>query len=379
MAPQVTNSNDSGEFENAMRRIANVKVCFASLLKVIYCLQMAKHYTAATSQSLKKLQSFVVKESLQQKADLEAEAVKGGVKKTFFQRLTGGEVEVDAVVDAVGVTADSNVVVEEGVQVVGEVRGAELSATDSVPNGTEVVLDGLTEGNEAGLSGGKINELTDYSETLAKKNKDLDTITLLTETIELVSMAQTIIESNEVTILKEAEIAKRTAEMGIELGIPLEEKLSEIQFSSAGKSSRTINLQAHTVSIQTFNTTISSLYPTLHKLFFLGKNLHEDVIDTCNLVGQAKEIVFRRSAAKGNFSILKLFTAREKQEGVKSEMILNAVQSVFFNMDFVVKFTNDAFSELMAIEKVVDNHRMIKFSAIPNQFVTKDTSDLEED
>ena len=374
MAPQVTNSNDSGEFENAMRRIANVKVCFASLLKVIYCLQMAKHYTAATSQSLKKLQSFVVKESLQQKADLEAEAVKGGVKKTFFQRLTGGEVEVDAV----GVTADSNVVVEGG-EVVGEVRGAELSATDSVPNGTEVVLDGLTEGNEAGLSGGKINELTDYSETLAKKNKDLDTITLLTETIELVSMAQTIIESNEVTILKEAEIAKRTAEMGIELGIPLEEKLSEIQFSSAGKSSRTINLQAHTVSIQTFNTTISSLYPTLHKLFFLGKNLHEDVIDTCNLVGQAKEIVFRRSAAKGNFSILKLFTAREKQEGVKSEMILNAVQSVFFNMDFVVKFTNDAFSELMAIEKVVDNHRMIKFSAIPNQFVTKDTSDLEED
>jgi hypothetical protein len=292
----------SSEFEVAKRAIANVHFCQAYLLAVVHNLKMMIHFSQNTLRNLDTLNKFVASESKRLKLE-SSQATAAASKKGFLGGLFGG-------------------------------------ATDQ-------------------LEGGKINEIDEFKEKLEKRSQDFETVDLLTETSSLISMALGFITSNEETALVEANDALLCVESSLVIGIPLESKITELQFVS----NNVTELKNHAVAIQTFNATISRLSSILNKLFAVVKNLVEDVKDTTELVDQVRKIVFKRSVEKENVGILKWFTT-QTNDASKTDVILSSIESVFSSMDLVVHFCTNAFVNLNAVESKVDIS-MISFSAMP--------------
>jgi hypothetical protein len=305
------------EFEVARKVIANVHFCEAYLLAVIHNLKMMIHYSQITLRDLEKLNNFVSQESKRLKLESsQANAV--AAKKGFLGRIFGGDSTLKG----------------------GEIENGESDTVNEV------------------LEGGKIQEIEEFKEKLKKKSQDFETVDLLIETSSLISMALGFITSNEETALVEANDALLCVQSSLVIGVPLETKITEMQFVSNNVN----ELKNHAVAIQTFNATISRLSSILHKLFAVVKNLVEDVKDTTELVDQVRKIVSQRSAEKDNVGILKWFTTQTSE--AKSDVILSSIESVFSSMDFVIFFCKNASINLETLEKKVDIN-MISFSAVP--------------
>ena len=214
---------------------------------------------------------------------------------------------------------------------------------------------------EVSLEGGKIIKITQFSLLLKKKSDDFKTIDLLVQTVDLLSIAQSFIINNEKFAFDEATTALECASNSLVIGEELEKHITNIQFDSS--ASKTTTLNTHRVSIQTFNSIIERLPSLLSKLFALSKNLQEDVNDTSELVDQVRRIIISRSSEQESYGILKWFT-KQTNDPIKSEMILNAIETVFSSMDRVVFFSNRAFKEVSEIENKV-TISLITFSTVP--------------
>ena len=214
---------------------------------------------------------------------------------------------------------------------------------------------------EVSLEGGKIIKITQFSLLLKKKSDDFKTIDLLVQTVDLLSIAQSFIINNEKFALDEATTALECASSSLVIGEELEKHITNIQFDNS--ASKTTTLNTHRVSIQTFNSIIERLPSLLSKLFALSKNLQEDVNDTSELVDQVRRIIISRSSEQESYGILKWFT-KQTNDPIKSEMILNAIETVFSSMDRVVFFSNRAFKEVSEIENKV-TISLITFSTVP--------------
>jgi hypothetical protein len=203
---------------------------------------------------------------------------------------------------------------------------------------SENTFDSNTNPNE--LRGGKILELETFLKKIENNEKDFQTIELLTETVNLLTMAFGYIFNNEEVALKEAEDALLNVESCLVIGIPLETKISELQFSTAPYTS---DLKSFSLSIRTYNSTVSNLPPILTKLYSVVRTLVEDITDTNELVDQVRTIVFGRSSQNETvmMSVLKWFTTQSKNQ-IKTDMILNALESVFSSMDLVVHYSTNA-------------------------------------
>ena len=214
---------------------------------------------------------------------------------------------------------------------------------------------------EVSLEGGKIIKITQFSLLLKKKSDDFKTIDLLVQTVDLLSIAQSFIINNEKFAFDEATTALECASSSLVIGEELEKHITNIQFDNS--ASKTTTLNTHRVSIQTFNSIIERLPSLLSKLFALSKNLQEDVNDTSELVDQVRRIIISRSSEQESYGILKWFT-KQTNDPIKSEMILNAIETVFSSMDRVVFFSNRAFKEVSEIENKV-TISLITFSTVP--------------
>ena len=214
---------------------------------------------------------------------------------------------------------------------------------------------------EVSLEGGKIIKITQFSLLLKKKSDDFKTIDLLVQTVDLLSIAQSFIINNEKFAFDEATTALECASNSLVIGEELEKHITNIKFDSS--ASKTTTLNTHRVSIQTFNSIIERLPSLLSKLFALSKNLQEDVNDTSELVDQVRRIIISRSSEQESYGILKWFT-KQTNDPIKSEMILNAIETVFSSMDRVVFFSNRAFKEVSEIENKV-TISLITFSTVP--------------
>ena len=199
----------------------------------------------------------------------------------------------------------------------------------------------------------------EFSDKLKKRGKDFKTIDLLIETVDLLSMAHGYITNNENAALLEAREALLCIGTSLVIGVPLEATIDQLQFSSSSSSNRLID---HSATIQTFNSTIGRLSSILQKLFAVASNLQEDVTDTRDLVEQVKTIVFSRSAENQKTGILKWFTS-QSNDPIKSDMILNAIESIFSSMDRVVHYSTNAFDNISALKKIPLG--MISFSSLP--------------
>jgi hypothetical protein len=214
---------------------------------------------------------------------------------------------------------------------------------------------------EVSLEGGKIIKITQFSLLLKKKSDDFKTIDLLVQTVDLLSIAQSFIINNEKFAFDEATTALECASSSLVIGEELEKHITNIQFDNS--ASKTTTLNTHRVSIQTFNSIIERLPSLLSKLFALSKNLQEDVNDTSELVDQVRRIIISRSSEQESYGILKWFT-KQTNDPIKSDMILNAIETVFSSMDRVVFFSNRAFKEVSEIENKV-TISLITFSTVP--------------
>jgi hypothetical protein len=342
-------SSNNFEFEAAKAVIGNVQICQAYLLAVVHNLEMTIHCSQNTLRNLEKLSQFVNAENKRQKAEANLAAQAEAKNPSFFKRfLGGGEIGIG---EGEVLNSESEVpkVVSE------EIMGAELSPT----NTNEVVP--ATDDNEVlvPLEGGKIDGLYEFSDKLKKRGKDFKTIDLLIETVDLLSMAHGYITNNENAALLEAREALLCIGTSLVIGVPLEATIDQLQFSSSSSSNRLID---HSATIQTFNSTIGRLSSILQKLFAVASNLQEDVTDTRDLVEQVKTIVFSRSAENQKTGILKWFTS-QSNDPIKSDMILNAIESIFSSMDKVVHYSTNAFVNITALKKIPLG--MISFSSLP--------------
>ena len=410
------------EFEQAKAIIANVQICQAHLKSTLFNLEMTIHWSSLTTRNLDLLSKFVTAELKRLKAEATETALKAKNNNNggLFKFLTGGSsesmevpaveiVEVPAEVPAVEVEVPAEVPAAE-VEVPAEVPAAEVPAVEvevpsaevevpavevpaaevEVPSAevevpaveVEVPAEVLAFENEVkvpvvkvdaevpsvvgaqeevSLEGGKIIKITQFSLLLKKKSDDFKTIDLLVQTVDLLSIAQSFIINNEKFAFDEATTALECASNSLVIGEELEKHITNIQFDSS--ASKTTTLNTHRVSIQTFNSIIERLPSLLSKLFALSKNLQEDVNDTSELVDQVRRIIISRSSEQESYGILKWFT-KQTNDPIKSEMILNAIETVFSSMDRVVFFSNRAFKEVSEIENKV-TISLITFSTVP--------------
>jgi len=345
-------SSNNFEFEAAKAVIGNVQICQAYLLTVVHNLEMTIHCSQNTLRNLEKLSQFVNAENKRQKAEANLAAQAEAKNPSIFRRfLGGGEIgNSDSVPLPIPIAVVS-----------GEVMGAELSPTNTneVPTPNYEVL--TSDQVSSGLEGGKIEGLYEFSDKLKKRGKDFKTIDLLIETVDLLSMAHGYITYNENAALLEAREALLCIGTSLVIGVPLEATIDQLQFSSSSSSSSN-RLMDHSATIQTFNSTIGRLSSILQKLFAVASNLQEDVTDTRDLVEQVKTIVFSRSAENQKTGILKWFTS-QSNDPIKSDMILNAIESIFSSMDKVVHYSTNAFVNISALKKIPLG--MISFSSLP--------------
>jgi len=277
----------------------------------------------------------------------------------------GVEVPAVAAVEVVKPAVAAVEVVEPAVAAVEVVEPAVAAvevvepAVAAVEVPQDVSQDVLQE-EQGALEGGKIIKIMQFSLLLKKKSDDFKTIDLLVQTVDLLSIAQSFIINNEKFAFEEATTALECASSSLVIGEELEKHITNIQFDN---TSKTTTLNTHRVSIQTFNSIIERLPSLLNKLFALSKNLQEDVNDTSELVDQVRKIIISRSSEKESFGILKWFT-KQTNDPVKSDMILNAIETIFSSMDRVVFFSNRAFKEVSEIENKV-TISLITFSTVP--------------
>ena len=327
--------NSINQFEVSKRSIANVQFCEAYLLSIIHNLKMTIHFSKHTLKNLEILNKFVIAESIQQKNELETN------QSNEKLQLKGGEVNQNL---------DTQII---------ETNQTQLEQIQHEYNSTSEnnTFDSNTNPNE--LRGGKILELETFLKKIENNEKDFQTIELLTETVNLLTMAFGYIFNNEEVALKEAEDALLNVESCLVIGIPLETKISELQFSTAPYTS---DLKSFSLSIRTYNSTVSNLPPILTKLYSVVRTLVEDITDTNELVDQVRTIVFGRSSQNETvmMSVLKWFTTQSKNQ-IKTDMILNALESVFSSMDLVVHYSTNASINLKAIENKV---RIYKISGV---------------
>lgn len=297
----------NNNFEVAKRSIANAQFCEAYLLSVIYNLKMTINFSRQTVKNLETLNNFVVLESnRQKKIKLELEDTQNGI--------TGGS-------------------------------AFSQEQTDTNEN----------------LSGGKIIEIQSFIEKIETNPKNFETIDLLSETISLLKIAFGYISSNQEVALKEAQDALLCVEAVLVVGVPLETKLTEFQFTF---NPFTIDSSL----IKTYNTTISNLPPILTKLNSVTTTLIEDITDTNELVDQVRTIVFSRSTQNESaiVSVLKWFTSQTNNK-VRTEMILNALESVFSSMDLVVHYSSNASTNLKAIINKVKIYKISGILTLENE------------
>lgn len=361
-------SSNNSEFEAAKAVIGNVQICQAYLLAVVHNLEMTIHCSQNTLRNLEKLSQFVNAENKRQKAEANQAAQAEAKNPSFLKRLIGGQVGEVLVLEGGGEIApplslplclETQTENQTNGDVLsdGDVMGAELSPMNEVVPPNEVQTD--QQQLQLQLEGGKIDGLYEFSDKLKKRGKDFKTIDLLIETVDLLSMAHGYITNNENAALLEAREALLCINTSLVIGIPLEATIDQLQFSLSSTSNRLID---HSATIQTFNSTIGRLSSILQKLFAVASNLQEDVNDTRDLVEQVKTIVFSRSAESQKTGILKWFTS-QSNDPIKSDMILNAIESIFSSMDKVVHYSTNAFVNITALKKVPLG--MISFSSLP--------------
>ena len=356
-------SSNNSEFEAAKAVIGNVQICQAYLLAVVHNLEMTIHCSQNTLRNLEKLSQFVNAENKRQRAEANQAAQAEAKNPSFLKRLIGGQVG-EVVFAGGGEIAPSpslpisSAPLSSETQTTGEVfsggevMGAELSPMNDAPPDQ-------TDQQQVQLEGGKIEALYEFSDKLRKRAKDFKTIDLLIETVDLLSMAHGYITNNENAALLEAREALLCISTSLVIGVPLEATIDQLQFSLSSTSNRLID---HSATIQTFNSTIGRLASILQKLFAVASNLQEDVNDTRDLVEQVKTIVFSRSAESQKSGILKWFTS-QSNDPIKSDMILNAIESIFSSMDKVVHYSANAFVNITALKKIPLG--MISFSSLP--------------
>ena len=356
-------SSNNSEFEAAKAVIGNVQICQAYLLAVVHNLEMTIHCSQNTLRNLEKLSQFVNAENKRQRAEANQAAQAEAKNPSFLKRLIGGQVG-EVVFEGGGEIAPSpslpisSAPLSSETQTTGEVfsggevMGAELSPMNDAPPDQ-------TDQQQVQLEGGKIEALYEFSDKLKKRGKDFKTIDLLIETVDLLSMAHGYITNNENAALLEAREALLCISTSLVIGVPLEATIDQLQFSLSSTSNRLID---HSATIQTFNSTIGRLSSILQKLFAVASNLQEDVNDTRDLVEQVKTIVFSRSAESQKTGILKWFTS-QSNDPIKSDMILNAIESIFSSMDKVVHYSTNAFVNITALKKIPLG--MISFSSLP--------------
>ena len=356
-------SSNNSEFEAAKAVIGNVQICQAYLLAVVHNLEMTIHCSQNTLRNLEKLSQFVNAENKRQRAEANQAAQAEAKNPSFLKRLIGGQVG-EVVFEGGGEIAPSpslpisSAPLSSETQTTGEVfsggevMGAELSPMNDAPPDQ-------TDQQQVQLEGGKIDGLYEFSDKLKKRGKDFKTIDLLIETVDLLSMAHGYITNNENAALLEAREALLCISTSLVIGVPLEATIDQLQFSLSSTSNRLID---HSATIQTFNSTIGRLASILQKLFAVASNLQEDVNDTRDLVEQVKTIVFSRSAESQKSGLLKWFTS-QSNDPIKSDMILNAIESIFSSMDKVVHYSANAFVNITALKKIPLG--MISFSSLP--------------
>ena len=362
------------EFEQAKAIIANVQICQAHLKSTLFNLEMTIHWSSLTTRNLDLLSKFVTAELKRLKAEATETALKAKNNNNggLFKFLTGGSsesmevpaveiVEVPAEVPAVEVEVPSAEVEVPAVEVPAEVLAFENEVKVPVVKVDAEVPSVVGAQEEVSLEGGKIIKITQFSLLLKKKSDDFKTIDLLVQTVDLLSIAQSFIINNEKFAFDEATTALECASSSLVIGEELEKHITNIQFDNS--ASKTTTLNTHRVSIQTFNSIIERLPSLLSKLFALSKNLQEDVNDTSELVDQVRRIIISRSSEQESYGILKWFT-KQTNDPIKSEMILNAIETVFSSMDRVVFFSNRAFKEVSEIENKV-TISLITFSTVP--------------
>jgi hypothetical protein len=340
------------EFEQAKGIIANVQICQAHLKSTIHNLEMTIHWTSNTTRNLDLLSKFVTAELKRLKAEateIALKATNNNKNNGFLKFLTGGSSELAQAEESAPEVTESS----ESVPQVTE-------SSESAPADLE---------GEIALEGGKILKITEFSLMLRKRSDDFKTIDLLVQTVDLLSIAQSFIINNEKFAFDEATAALDCASNSLVIGEELEKHITNIQFDNS--TSKTNTLNNHRVSIQTFNSVIERLPSLLNKLFALSKNLQEDVNDTSELVDQVRKIIISRSSEKESYGILKWFT-KQTNDQIKSDMILNAIESVFSSMDRVVFFSTRAFKEVTEIENKV-KISLITFSTVPGLHSNKST------
>ena len=336
------------QFEVSKRSIANVQFCEAYLLSVIHNLKMTIYFSKHTLKNLEILNKFVIAESIRQKNQLETNEFNqdSNIQVDLNLQLKGGELVQNIQ------NIDTQVIETNHTQ-----TQLEQVQHEHIPI-SETTIDALND-NQNELRGGKILELETFLKKIENHEKDFQTIELLTETVNLLTMAFGYIFNNEEVALKEAEDALLNVESCLVIGVPLESKISELQFSTVPYTS---DLKSFSLSIRTYNTTLSNLPSILTKLYSVVRTLMEDITDTNELVDQVRTIVFGRSSQNETvmMSVLKWFTSQSKNQ-IKTDMILNSLESVFSSMDLVVHYSTNASVNLKAIENKV---RIYKISGV---------------
>ena len=341
-------------YEDAKKSIGRIVVCEAYIYSAKYNLKMAMTYTLIVNREMQRLIDFIEKEILRQMSETLTKA-----KGSAFVK----DKETSSIFDSLQEVADALLSGGEAATLTGgeaaTLTGGEAATLTT--GGEEVHTVNTINSNIQGGSN-DMEEIRNKTNELKENASNYKSIEVLKETVKLMQAALLFIIQNEENSMKEMHIAKEALKVCLVFGHPLEDTFSTMQFNS----STLANLDKNNVTaINMFNENLRKVCGSLDNLYSASARLKDDLQDVQELVQQVRDIVFAKSANKKT-SILKFF-ASNVETPEKRNLILDSLQSVFFNFDFAIHFATNSFANIDAVREL--QLKSIKFPNLPVQTI----------
>ena len=325
-------------YEDAKKSIGRIVVCEAYIYSAKYNLKMAMTYTLIVNREMQRLIDFIEKEILRQMSETLTKA-----KGSAFVK----DKETSSIFDSLQEVADALL------------SGGEAATLTT--GGEEVHTVNTINSNIQGGSN-DMEEIRNKTNELKENASNYKSIEVLKETVKLMQAALLFIIQNEENSMKEMHIAKEALKVCLVFGHPLEDTFSTMQFNSSTLANFDKN---NVTAINMFNENLRKVCGSLDNLYSASARLKDDLQDVQELVQQVRDIVFAKSANKKT-SILKFF-ASNVETPEKRNLILDSLQSVFFNFDFAIHFATNSFANIDAVREL--QLKSIKFPNLPVQTI----------
>jgi hypothetical protein len=342
-------------YEDAKKSIGRIVVCEAYIYSAKYNLKMATTYTLIVNREMQRLIDFIEKEILRQMSetltrakgsafvrDKETSSIFNSLQEVADALLSGGEAATLTEGDA------------------HTLSGGEIPEITNLSAGKVHIVNTINNNIEGGSN--DMEEIRNKTNELKENASNYKSIEVLKETVKLMQAALLFIIQNEENSTKEMHIGKEALKVCLVFGHPLEDTFSTMQFNSSTLANFDKN---NVTAINMFNENLRKVCGSLDNLYSASGRLKDDLQDVQELVQQVRDIVFAKSANKKT-SILKFF-ASNVETPEKRNLILDSLQSVFFNFDFAIHFATNSFANIDAVREL--QLKSIKFPNLPVQTI----------